>query len=518
MNKKGFTVLELIVSFTLSTIIGTFLLQICIILKNLVTDVTVRTNIVNAQAIITERMQDDFLSMDARVALKCGKNCIRFIFADYSEKVFKIENNNIFKWGDYTLKLKNGSKFDNVKIEIDKKIESSFFDNSILTINIPTSNEILEDEIFDIKIVIPYNDEILYISDDLDFSSDNNEYYLGVNGNKTFILDNESIFVDPGSYVYYGEKTCTMKNDVNYEQIKNGSTKKITNVFEGGGICSDLSVDINYEPLKISNNKYINGNYDVTYNLKINGASTISTKRHIIVIQKTNRFKYTGGYQTFVADISGYYKLETWGGAGVNALNSYGAYASSTIRLLKDDRLYIYVGQTNNSLIGVPNFNTNYPSGIRFNGYSGGGATDIRTSTSLNDRILVAGGGGGSGSKKVGYFCGYGMDETSASTSCKTIDVTPTSTICGPGGGYNSITSSLFVDCNDVATGGNSYVKDSFTLNGRTVTVVNNKTNYNKKIISGKFSMMNPYTSSLSQFGNTGDGYAIITYIGDVLE
>ena len=51
-----------------------------------------------------------------------------------------------------------------------------------------------------------------------DFGNNENEYYLGLNGDKTYILDTESIFTDPGTYVYYGEKTCTMNNNNNYEK------------------------------------------------------------------------------------------------------------------------------------------------------------------------------------------------------------------------------------------------------------------------------------------------------------
>jgi len=182
MNKKGFTVLELIVSFTLASLIGIFLLQISMVLKDLTTDATIRSNIVSSQSIITERMQDDFLINDPRVALKCGNNCVRFIFADDSEKVFKIENNDTFRWGDYTLKLKNGSKFGNVETTVDKTLETTIFDDSILTLSIPITNSTIEDEVFDIKIVVPYNNEILYINDNLDFKSNQNEYYLGLNG------------------------------------------------------------------------------------------------------------------------------------------------------------------------------------------------------------------------------------------------------------------------------------------------------------------------------------------------
>ena len=102
MNKKGFTIVELIVSFSLAAMIGFFLLRITMVIKDLYTDSYVKTNIMSKQNIMTERMYDDFLYNDVKVVLKCGNNCLRFIFSDNSEKIFEIENENTFKWGDFT--------------------------------------------------------------------------------------------------------------------------------------------------------------------------------------------------------------------------------------------------------------------------------------------------------------------------------------------------------------------------------------------------------------------------------
>ena len=79
MNKKGFTIVELIVSFSLAAMIGFFLLRITMVIKDLYTDSYVKTNIMSKQNIMTERMYDDFLYNDVKVVLKCGNNCLRFI-------------------------------------------------------------------------------------------------------------------------------------------------------------------------------------------------------------------------------------------------------------------------------------------------------------------------------------------------------------------------------------------------------------------------------------------------------
>ena len=67
MNKKGFTIVELIVSFSLAATIGFFLLRITMVIKDLYTDSYVKTNIISKQNIITERMYDDFLYNDVKV-------------------------------------------------------------------------------------------------------------------------------------------------------------------------------------------------------------------------------------------------------------------------------------------------------------------------------------------------------------------------------------------------------------------------------------------------------------------
>lgn len=506
MNKKGFTVLELIVSFTLAITIGFFLLRITTVVQELYTNTYIKTNIISRQNIITERMYDDFLYNDVKVALKCGQNCIRFIFSDNTEKLFLIDENT-FRWGDFTLKLKDGSKYKNVEVKNQKNLSNNEFNNALLSIKIPIINNAIKDEEFITNIVVPYNANNVYM-DDLNLNNDNYEYYIKLKESGTYYLDTESIFTDPGIYVYYGKNTCTMKSNIDYKELKNNS-KTITNTFEGDG-CNNITIKINYSILKLENNNYKTGEYDLPYDLYIDGNYQTTIKRHITVFKKVNKFPYNGtltnnkSIYTFIVPMSGYYKLETWGASGLGSKSSYGAYATSTIRLKKGEKLYVYVGQMNNSQTGVPNFNT---SNITFTGYSGGGATDIRINE--NSRILVAA-GGGSGMHTSG---GYGTNNASSYGDSLIEEKSPTT--CGPGGGYNTFEA---VSCSDKASGGTSYINKSFKFNERTINVVENNTKYNSKIIEGNQKMLNPYTGKEENHGNEGDGYAKITFIGDKLD
>ena len=125
-------------------------------------------------------------------------------------------------------------------------------------------------------------------------------------------------------------------------------------------------------------------------------------------------------YYTFIAPVGGTYKLETWGAQGGNSIingsiyknNSYGGYSVGTIKLNKNDKLYIYVGGKGTD--GVINVNDSL-GGYNGGGIGhwdktddeasggGGGATHIATingllSTLENNKenvIIVSGGSGG---------------------------------------------------------------------------------------------------------------------------
>ena len=125
-------------------------------------------------------------------------------------------------------------------------------------------------------------------------------------------------------------------------------------------------------------------------------------------------FGYTGSVQTLTIPKDGYYKIELWGAQGEAAgttvyIGGLGGYTSGVGYFNEGEIVYIYVGG-----IAPGKGPGGYNGGGSVNvnqtfGGAGGGATDIRFGgTALVNRIMVAGGGGGAGSRGGGYGDGNG--------------------------------------------------------------------------------------------------------------
>ena len=124
-------------------------------------------------------------------------------------------------------------------------------------------------------------------------------------------------------------------------------------------------------------------------------------------------FDYTGDAQEFIAPYNGIYKVELWGASGTDSekeTGGKGSYSEGYITLTKNKKIYVYVGNNENSSKTVYNggskftsFDSKDENGIQ-KVYPGGGATDIRLTPgtwdnfdSLKSRLMVASGGGGAG-------------------------------------------------------------------------------------------------------------------------
>ena len=159
------------------------------------------------------------------------------------------------------------------------------------------------------------------------------------------------------------------------------------------------------------------GNY--VYNIGEDEGQTLvagNQYNYIITVKNgfSQNFSYVASAQTFTAPQTGTYKIECWGASGGNAVEgkgSCGGYVSGIISLDKGKELYVYTGQKgnvqNNSALSNYMFNGGgYAEDTNGGkcGACGGGGTDVRTingnwdnASSLNSRIIVAGGGGGFG-------------------------------------------------------------------------------------------------------------------------
>ena len=123
-------------------------------------------------------------------------------------------------------------------------------------------------------------------------------------------------------------------------------------------------------------------------------------------------FDYTGGEQTFIAPVSGTYKLETWGAQGNaswNGQGGYGGYSNGNIKLTADSEIFINVGGSGASG-AYNNYLPNVSSSLK-----GGGATHIASvsgnlyllSGYISDIFIISGGCGAGERENGGSGGGY---------------------------------------------------------------------------------------------------------------
>jgi hypothetical protein len=156
-NNKGFTLVEMLVSFTLSMILVIILFQLIINLKDIYISSGMKTELLNKQYLMTNKIYTDLNAKKAIKIENCANPvvCIEFTFQDGSTKRLELdEANKTLAYDNYIIKLNNESYFK--AISINTNISES--NKKIFNANIPIYNDLFKDTNFGINIVYPYND------------------------------------------------------------------------------------------------------------------------------------------------------------------------------------------------------------------------------------------------------------------------------------------------------------------------------------------------------------------------
>ena len=284
----------------------------------------------------------------------------------------------------------------------------------------------------------------------------------------------------------------------------------------------------------------------------------------VVVATPTNTvdFDYTGTEQVFTAPADGKYKIELWGAQGGSDYSgvkaSLGGYVSGNILLKAQEKLYVYVGESpryGSMSCYISNPNTAFNSSHFGTCAVGGGATDVRTAigsdwddfNSLKSRIMVAGGGGGgiyigNGGASGGLigYSGIGFNSTvshsigvGGTQNGSSFGKSLRATTMGGGGYYagnsgyaaNSGGGSSFISGHD----GCDAIKEESTENniihtGQSVhysgmhftdTIMIDGEGYKWTTVKETYTGMPTHDGTGTMKGNTGNGYARITYIGN---
>lgn len=154
MNNKGFTVIELIVSFCLAVTVSFLLFQVLTGFKELYIKGNIETTFETKKSNMLKLINDDLNQKGIANITRCGDNCITFTFLDLTEKILSVEN-GIIKYDNYTIKPIEGSTIGNIDVLMKSFSTSIGHNDSILTIKIPLKNK-LSDKNFDIKFIYQY--------------------------------------------------------------------------------------------------------------------------------------------------------------------------------------------------------------------------------------------------------------------------------------------------------------------------------------------------------------------------
>ncbi len=262
-------------------------------------------------------------------------------------------------------------------------------------------------------------------------------------------------------YMMYQSNENKNLNEVNIKDNKinkntfaiywdENSTGEYTEYEEDGwpsdGYVLDLSNTkcMSEKGSELDNNiiKYNSSNNSLTLTSKNTAYCTL-----YFYLPENREYEYTGNYQIFKAPKEGNYKIKLWGASGGGAYYDYGnslvseagyervgeyikggngAYTSGKIKLSKNEKLYIYVGEMGKDYSSVT-YLIRPAGGYNGGGYGGyayqiaaggGGATDVRLDISssgnwndfesLKSRIMVAAGGGGTSNFHNAVTGGYG--------------------------------------------------------------------------------------------------------------
>ena len=192
-NNRGFTIIELAVSFILVATVSLTLLQLVLFLKEVYLIGEVKTTLLNKQGIMTKNIYDDLNNKILSSIDTCGLSCLSFNYSDGTSKELLVDpGNRTVSYGDYTMQLTEASSFGNLSVELDTEAQAEVTkDDSVFKINIPIYSKLITDEDFGFHIIKTYNRAITLINLDSDVQ-DTDITLSGVDTDMAIIFDDEN--------------------------------------------------------------------------------------------------------------------------------------------------------------------------------------------------------------------------------------------------------------------------------------------------------------------------------------
>lgn len=164
-NKHGFTLIELMISFSLATVVIIYLFNVLIILKNLYIEDGIKTKLMIHQSNIEQSIESFVRQNNVTGISSCGAECISIDAAGSHQLTYDAGARTI-TFNGHPFKLTEGSEIGQMQVKNTKvagaAVNTSQYD-SILEVTIPVTYKTIDGD-FGLHFVFPYNSSITSVT------------------------------------------------------------------------------------------------------------------------------------------------------------------------------------------------------------------------------------------------------------------------------------------------------------------------------------------------------------------
>jgi len=159
MNKKGFTLIELITTFALTSVIIILLINVVLLIKDIYMQNYIKSSLIIEQSNLSYFINNKFLPDSLEGYRECDESdfCYEFDFNDGTTSKLLIKNNSI-KFDNYVYDLSQEVSIENPKVEMVKfDLSNTNTYNSVLVIDIPIKSKLYKNDNFGINVIYQFN-------------------------------------------------------------------------------------------------------------------------------------------------------------------------------------------------------------------------------------------------------------------------------------------------------------------------------------------------------------------------
>ena len=158
-KKNGFTVVELLSSIVLISLIAYVLLQIIFVLKDMYDVNGQKTELLNKQGIISNYVNEAFITHYIVSVSSCGENCLQFVYVDGKIEQLRVDTqNHIISFGEHKTQFQSNIRIGNMNVQtILATYAHPSKNDALVSIQIPVTSPLIKEQDFGFHFVFQYN-------------------------------------------------------------------------------------------------------------------------------------------------------------------------------------------------------------------------------------------------------------------------------------------------------------------------------------------------------------------------